>query len=100
MSEVKGSAVLHGPSGSRGIAHTAAGIWSGPTGEPRRCREPTGTSPISSGYSFRRCTTEIRSLGQLAGGIAHDFNNVLAVVSGAAELVALRDGDHLSGPKP
>ena len=34
----------------------------------------------------------IESIGRLAGGIAHDFNNLLTVITGYAELAAMRDG--------
>ena len=96
LSEVKGSAVLHGPTGSRGVAYTAAGIWSDRRenlGVVVTLRDVTDQQRLQLQALHNE---KMRALGQLAGGIAHDFNNVLAAVSGAAELVALRDGDHLS----
>jgi len=36
---------------------------------------------------------KLESLGILAGGIAHDFNNVMAIVSGAAQMLEIKSGE-------
>ena len=35
----------------------------------------------------------MESIGQFAGGVAHDFNNILTGIAGAADLIALAEGD-------
>jgi|GEM_PF-1692974 len=35
----------------------------------------------------------MEALGQIAGGIAHDFNNVLTSISGAVEMMQMRDSE-------
>ncbi len=37
---------------------------------------------------------KLRAMGMITSGVAHDFNNILAVISGNAQLMAGKYGDH------
>ncbi|MFQ5965113.1 MAG: response regulator [Candidatus Scalinduaceae bacterium] len=39
-------------------------------------------------------TEKLRAMGMMTSGVAHDFNNILAVISGNAQLMGEKYGDH------